>query len=86
MMKRASLYSSSRPKATNEVLVPKKIRLKSKFKESFRKNRTALIASTPGLLALFFVLFQWAYAPPRQQLTQEDIDAAVAKKPDRAAA
>ena len=33
----------------------------------------------PGLAAFFFVLFQWAHAPVRQQLTQEDIDEAVTR-------
>jgi len=78
-MKRASLYSSSRPKETNEVLVSKKIRLKSKFKESFRQNRVPLLAAAPGLIALFFFIFQWTYAPAPQPLTQEDIDAAVVR-------
>jgi S1-C subfamily serine protease len=78
-MKRASLYSSSRPKASSEVLVQEKIQLKSNFKESFRKNRAPLLAAAPGLIALFFFIFQWTYAPAPQQLTQEDIDAAVVR-------
>jgi serine protease Do len=80
-MKRASLYSSSRAKAANAVpvLVPKKIELKSKIKESLRKYRVPLLAATPGLIALFFVLFQWTSTPAPQQLTQEDIDAAVVR-------
>jgi S1-C subfamily serine protease len=36
------------------------------------------VAAAPGLIALLFVLAQWAYAPAPQQLTQEVIDAAVA--------
>ena len=78
-MKRASLYSSSRAKAATAAPVPvvKKVALGRRIKESFRKNRVPLLAATPGLAALFFVLFQWAHAPARQQLTQEDIDAAV---------
>jgi S1-C subfamily serine protease len=78
-MKRASLYSSSRPKAVNEVLVAKRTQRKSTFKESLRSNRVPLLAAVPGLAALFFMLLQWAYAPPRQQLTQEDIDSAVSR-------
>ena len=80
-MKRASLYSSSRAKAVAAVPVPgpKKIALKSRIRESLRKNRVPLLAATPGLAALFFVLFQWGQAPARQQLTQEDIDAAVTR-------
>jgi S1-C subfamily serine protease len=80
-MKRASLYSSSRAKAANAVPipVPKKIELKSRIKESLHEYRVPLLAATPGLAALFFVLFQWTSAPAPQQLTQEDIDAAVSR-------
>ena len=81
-MKRASLYSSSRPRtenaAANAVLVAKKTEVKSRFKESIRKYRGPLLTAAPGLLALLFVLGQWAFAPAPQPLTQEDIDAAVA--------
>ena len=38
-----------------------------------------LLAATPGLAAFLFVLFQSAYAPAPQNLTQEDIDAAVVR-------
>lgn len=80
-MKRASLYSSSRVKAVSEVLAPKKNVVKAQFslKESWRKHRVPLLAATPGLIALFVVLFQWSYVPAPQQLTQEDIDGAVTK-------
>jgi S1-C subfamily serine protease len=78
-MKRASLYSSSRPKAVNETFVSKKIeRKKFLWKELLRRHRVPLLAAAPGLIALLFVLFQWRYALAPQQLTQEDIDAAVA--------
>src|SRR5690349_15566207 len=78
-MKRASLYSSARVKAAPPAAVPvaKKSGLKSRFGESLRSNRVPLLSALPGLAALVFVLFQWAHAPARQQLTQEDIDAAV---------
>lgn len=80
-MKRASLYSSARRKAENEGLVPKKIELKPRFawKESLRKHRVPLLAATPGALALAFVLVQWGATVSQQQLTQEDIDAAVTR-------
>ncbi len=80
-MKRASLYSSSRPKAANAVAVPvlKKIGLKAKVKEGWRKNRVPLLAAAPGVAALLFVLFQSTYLVAPQQLTQEDIDAAVSR-------
>ncbi len=79
-MKRASLYSSSRPKSVSEVLVSKKAVSKTKFsfKDLLRRHRVPLLAALPGLIALGFVVFQSAYAPARQNLTQEDIDAAVA--------
>ncbi len=78
-MKRASLYSSSRPKAKSEVVVVKKAVIKPKFKETLRKYRVPLIAALPGLAALVFVLLQSGLAPRQAELTQEDIDAAVAK-------
>jgi S1-C subfamily serine protease len=79
-MKRASLYSSSRAKAAEAVpvAVPTKAVLKTRIGESLRGNRIVLLAAAPGLIALCFVLFQWRYALAPQQLTQEDIDAAVA--------
>jgi S1-C subfamily serine protease len=78
-VKRASLYSSSRPKAKSEVVVVKKAEIKPKFKETIRKYRVPLIAALPGLAALVFVLLQSGLAPRPAELTQEDIDAAVAK-------
>ena len=79
-MKRASLYSSSRPKAVNEVLVSKKIELKKfLWKELLRTHRVPLLAAMPGALALVFVLVQWGYTGSSQQLTQEDIDVAVTR-------
>ena len=76
-MKRASLYSSSRPKDVVAAPVPKKVELKSKFKELLRKYTVPLLSAIPGLAAFLFVLLQWMYAPARQQLTQADIDLAV---------
>ena len=78
-MKRASLYSSSRAKATSAVAAPvaNKIGFRTKIRESLRGNRVPLFAAAPGLVALLFVLVQWAHAPSSQQLTQEDIDVAV---------
>jgi S1-C subfamily serine protease len=80
-MKRASLYSSSRVRPENAAPVagPPKIALKTRFKESFRRYRVPLAAATPGLVALAVVLFQSTYAPAPQNLTQEDIDAAVVR-------
>jgi S1-C subfamily serine protease len=80
-VKRASLYSSSRPKAAVAVPVPapKKVKFRTRLRESLRRHRVPLLAAAPGLAALVFVLFQWTYLPASQQLTQEDIDAAVTR-------
>jgi S1-C subfamily serine protease len=56
------------------VPVPKQ---KTRFKETLRKHRGPLLAAAPGLVALLFVLAQWALAPAAQRLAQDDIDAAV---------
>ena len=80
-MKRASLYSSSRPKAAvaAPVPAPKKVKFRARVGESLRKHRVPLLAAAPGVAALLFVLFQWTYLPASQQLTQEDIDVAVTR-------
>jgi serine protease Do len=77
-MKRASLYSRSRPKAPVEAPPPAKPVVKpSSFKEALRRHRVAILAALPGFAALVFLIVQ---AAPRQvEYTQEDIDAAVAK-------
>jgi S1-C subfamily serine protease len=82
MKRSVSLYSSSRPQAPKEILVVEK--KKPKFKETLLKYRVPLLAAAPGLIALLFVLGQWAYRAESQQLTQEDIDAAVANSLDNA--
>ena len=76
-MKRASLYSSSRPKAASEGLPPPQVVPKRKPGEWLRKHRVPLLAATPGALALLFVLLQGGGVHAPQRLTQEDIDAAV---------
>lgn len=83
-MKRVSLYSSSRPKAGNEVWVPKKTELKANFswKESLRRHRLPLLAAVPGLAALGVVLLQWGYIAAPRNPTQEDIDVAVTRALD----
>jgi S1-C subfamily serine protease len=74
-MKRVSLYSSSRLKAPKGISVPQK--KKATLKETLLNYRSPLLAAAPGVIALLFVLAQWALSPEAQQLTQEDIDAAV---------
>jgi len=83
-MKRASLYSSSRVKAAPAIPVQQKNQRISKFRKLLREYRVPLLAATPGLVALGVVLFQWAYAPPPEPLTQDDIDAAVVRSLDAA--
>jgi S1-C subfamily serine protease len=78
-MKRASLYSSSRARTAPAIPVAKKIERKSKIRELLQRHKAPLLAAMPGLAALLFVLFQSSYAPAPQQLTQEDIDAAVVR-------
>jgi len=73
------LYSRSRPKAAVEVLpAEKKAVAKSKFRETLRRHRASLLAALPGLAALLFVLLQAGLATRQTEITQEDIDAAVA--------
>ena len=83
-MKRVSLYSSSRPKVENGVVVRKKTELKSNssWKESLRRHRLLLLAAVPGLVALAIVLTQWTSVAGSRDLTQEDIDAAVTRSLD----
>jgi len=83
-MKRVSLYSSSRPKVENGVVVRKKTELKSRssWKESLRRHRLLLLAAVPGLVALAIVLGQWTNVAGSRDLTQEDIDAAVTRSLD----
>jgi S1-C subfamily serine protease len=81
-VKRASLYSSSRAKVAPAIPLTKKIEHKAKFREFLQRSRTPFLTAAPGLAALAIVLFQWAHAPAPQQLTQEDIDAAVVRSFD----
>jgi S1-C subfamily serine protease len=80
-MRRASLYSSSRAKAAPVVSPPAsgKIALWAVVAGWVRRHRMALLAALPGVAALVFVLYRAALAPVPQDLTQEDIDAAVAR-------
>src|SRR4029079_6225707 len=78
-MKRASLYSSSRAKAAPAMPVVKPVARKSKIKELLRQHRVPILAAMPGFVALLIVIFQWSYSQAPQQLTQEDIDAAVVR-------
>ena len=83
-MKRVSLYSSSRPKAQDRGPVSERAETRTRFawKEFLRWNRLALLAAAPGVMALAMVLFQWTQGAAPQNLTQEDIDAAVARSFD----
>jgi len=75
-MKRASLYSRSRPRqAPAEPAVVQKPRFI--FKNWFKKHRSAFLVASPGLAALGIAIALWLHVAPPQFLTQEDIDAAV---------
>ena len=80
-MKRVSLYSRSKPKTKPAALVvaATKVERKSNVREALRKHRVALMAALPGVAALLFVLLQAGLTPKAIEITQEDIDAAVAK-------
>jgi len=79
-MPRPTLYSSSRAKAAEAVApppVPQKKHLR--LRAWLREHRRSMYLAAPGLAALVFVSVQWALAPGRVEVTQEDIDAAVAQ-------
>jgi S1-C subfamily serine protease len=81
-MTRATLYSSSRPRAA--IAAPPASALKDaarKFRprDWLRRQRALLLAAIPGVAALGFLLVQQALAPRPVQYTQEDIDAAVTR-------
>jgi S1-C subfamily serine protease len=78
-MTRPILYSRSRARGKGEVVVAKKPEAPSRAAAFLRRHRVALIAAGPGCAALAVVLFQAAWAPRPAPLTQEDIDASVAK-------
>jgi S1-C subfamily serine protease len=80
-VKRGSLYSRSRPKAAPEVpVVEQKAAPKpSRVKEALRRHRVAILAALPGLAALIFVVAQSALTHHKPDLTQDDINLAVAK-------
>ena len=80
-MKRISLYSSARAKAAVKVLpgISQEKKKPSATRAWLRRHRLALLAAAPGVIALAFVLAQRSLAPAAVQVTQEDIDAAVAK-------
>lgn len=80
-MKRAALYSRSRPKpalgdgaVVKEAAVPR-----PRLRDWLRRHRVPLLAALPGAAAIALLALQAAFAPPRVVYTQEDIDAAVTK-------
>jgi len=81
-VKRASLYSSSRAKVAAAAQPGNSLEeKKEKFqlRDWLRRNRAILLAAIPGAAALALVLFQLAFAPAPLEVTQEDIDEAVAR-------
>jgi serine protease Do len=77
-VRRASLYSRSKPKAVEKVLPAAAPKKKFQWRAWLKQNRLPLIALLPGLAALLIVLWQGG-ANRGQDITQEDIDAAVVK-------
>lgn len=78
-MKRASLYSRSRPRQTPQATVVVAKKTSFSLRGWLNKNRTPLLVAAPGLLALLLLAGQIAYKVIPHELTQEDIDEAVAK-------
>jgi len=75
-MKRASLYSRSRPRqAPQAPVVARQPRFA--FRSWLKKHRSAFLISSPGLAALGVAIALWLHVAPPQFLTQDDIDAAV---------
>ncbi|MGH8766238.1 MAG: S1C family serine protease, partial [Burkholderiales bacterium] len=77
-MKRASLYSRSRPRQTPQATVVVAKKTSFSLRGWLNKNRTPLLVAAPGVLALLLA-GQIAYKVIPHELTQEDIDEAVAK-------
>jgi S1-C subfamily serine protease len=81
-MTRPALYSSSRAKAAQAAPrppAPQKKKFPLRARAWLRDHRLPLLAAVPGLAALAVVLLQWGIATRAVEITQEDIDAAVAK-------
>jgi len=78
-VKRGSLYSRSKPKAVEKVLPGVPPKKKFQWRAWLRQNRLPVFAALPGLVALIFVLLQAGLANRPVEITQEDIDASVAK-------
>ena len=79
-MRRVPLYSSSRRKEAVVKAGPENRpagKPRPRSRDWWRRNRWPLLAAGPGSLALMLVLLQSTLAPAPQELTQEDIDAAV---------
>ena len=81
-MTRATLYSSSRPKARPAAPAanpPTPAARQPRLRDWLRRHRAVLLAAIPGLAALALVLLQQALALRPAAVTQEDVDAAVTR-------
>jgi len=78
-VKRGSLYSRSRAKAVEKVLPEVPPTKKFQVRAWLKQYRLPLLAALPGVAALVLVLLQAGFAHRAQEITQEDIDAAVVK-------
>lgn len=78
-MKKTTLYSSSRSRPAEKADAPLRQEERSRWRERLRQHRLPLLAALPGIAALAFILLQTGFTARQAPLTQEDIDAAVAK-------
>ncbi len=78
-MKRASLYSRSRPRQAPPAPVVVAKKTPFSLRAWLKNHRRTLLVATPGVLALVLAAAQFAYQAAPQFLTQEDIDAAVTR-------
>jgi len=78
-MKRASLYSRSRPRQAPQAPVVAAPRKSFSPGIWFRKHRSALLVASPGILALCAAIALWVHMVAPQFLTQDDIDDAVTR-------
>jgi len=81
-VKRASLYSKSRPKPVAVAVPGSQATVKkphTPWRGWLRQNRLTLLVAVPGIMALAVLLAQRGFAPVFAPTTQEDVDAAVAR-------
>ncbi|HVP08797.1 MAG TPA: trypsin-like peptidase domain-containing protein [Burkholderiales bacterium] len=78
-MQRPSLYSRSRTKPAAAPAAAAPSQKKPGLRDWLRRHWFAVAAAVPGAAALALLALQLGLAPRAREVTQEDIDAAVAK-------